>query len=77
MEPYIAIDDARDKVYVTDPTKHRVHIFTTAGKFISHITQDAATNQPLSTPVGVGVDKETGKVYVTDMTANKLYILQP
>ncbi|NTV51745.1 MAG: 6-bladed beta-propeller [Candidatus Firestonebacteria bacterium] len=76
MEPYLALDDARDLLYVTDPTKHRVHKFTRAGKFLGFIENDPATHAPLATPVGVVVNPKDGTVYITDMTANKLYKLK-
>lgn len=77
MEPYLAIDDARDIVYVTDPTKHRVHKYTRAGKFLGLIERDPATQLPFATPLGVAVSPTDGTVVITDMTSNKLYRVRP
>jgi DNA-binding beta-propeller fold protein YncE len=76
MEPYLALDDARDLLYVTDPTKHRVHKFSRSGKFLGLIENDPVSHQALATPLGVAVAKD-GTLYVTDMTANKLYKFKP
>jgi len=77
MEPYIAIDDKQDRVYITDPTKHRVHKFTREGEFLGFIETDPESGEPLGTPLGVGINQETGMLYVTDMSANRLYKFKP
>lgn len=77
MEPYLALDLVRDWVYVTDPTKHRVHKFNLAGKFLGFIEKDPESQQPLATPLGVAVSPRDGTIYITDMTANRLYKIKP
>lgn len=72
MEPYLAIDNKRDTVFVTDPTKHRIHKFDRQGKSKGMI-EKTPEGLPLGTPVGVAVNENDGILYVTDMTANKLY----
>jgi len=67
------VDNQQNRVFVTDPTKHRLHAFDLQGKFLGVLENDPASHTAFTTPLGVGVNKENGLLVVTDLTANKLY----
>jgi DNA-binding beta-propeller fold protein YncE len=72
--PYLALDEARDRLYVSDPDAARVLVYDTRGNCVGSFGQagDApfAPNQ-FGTTGGVAVDDQ-GRVYVVDSRGNRV-----
>ena len=66
--PYLAIDEARDLLYVSDPDSGRVLVYTTGGDCLGSFGQAAGTTPSLGqfgVASGIAVDDE-GFVYISD-----------
>jgi len=76
--PYLAIDENRDLLYVTDPDSGRVLVYNTAGdclgSFGEYNSQPFDTSQ-INVVGGIAVDAE-GFVYVSDAGTNTARILK-
>jgi DNA-binding beta-propeller fold protein YncE len=75
VEPYVAVDRARGWVYVSDPTKHKVHRYDLKGGKHKEYTQ-SADGQPLQSPTGLAVASD-GNLLVTDGGSNRVVSVKP
>ena len=76
--PYLALDEGRDHLYVTDPDGKRILVYSTAGECIGSFAE-AGDNGELgqfSDIGGIAVD-EDGFVYVSDSTAGAIRKFPP
>jgi DNA-binding beta-propeller fold protein YncE len=78
MEPYVAVDAKRGRVYVSDPTKNKVHSYTLDGKDHKAYDKgmDGAAPAPFNLPTGLAVAAD-GTVYVGDSGSGRILTLKP
>ena len=76
MEPHLAIDAGRDRLYATDGRGHQILCFTLEGKRLAPIAKDASGQDLIKTPIGVAVGPN-GSIYVTDAMTAKVIKLKP
>ncbi|MDE2748937.1 MAG: TIGR03663 family protein [Chloroflexota bacterium] len=76
--PYLALDEARDFLYVTDPDGKRILVYTTAGDCIGAFAEsgDASARGQFADIGGIAVD-EDGFVYVSDSAAARIVKFPP
>jgi uncharacterized protein (TIGR03663 family) len=77
--PYIAVDAARDYLYVTDPDAGRVLVYNTAGECVGAFgrpNRDNPNSAQFNTIGGITVDSE-GQVYVTDLASGRVLMFPP
>jgi len=78
QEPYVAVDSRRHFVWVTDPTKNKVHRYSLKGgehkAFDKGFAGSAAASFNLPTGVAVAGD---GTVYITDSGSGRVLTLKP
>jgi DNA-binding beta-propeller fold protein YncE len=78
VEPYLAIDQAKGLLYVSDPTKKKVHRYDLSGK--GHKAYDKANDGPalvaFSLPTGLVVAAD-GSVMVSDGGSGRILTLKP
>lgn len=78
QEPYVAVDSKRGYVWVSDPTKKKVHRYNLMGK--EHLAVDKGFDgpaaAPFSLPTGLAV-KEDGTVYVSDGGLARVLTIKP
>lgn len=77
--PYLAIDDARNLVYITDPDAGRILVYDGAGNCVGSFGQASDTVSALNqfqTVGGITVD-QNGYVYVSDAGANRVLRFAP
>ena len=72
-KPALAVDKARNIVYVTDPENYRVIAFNTDGSFRAFFGQYGNDAQSFVLPVGIAVGPD-GKVYVADGDAHRIMV---
>jgi DNA-binding beta-propeller fold protein YncE len=75
VEPYLAIDQGKGLIYVSDPTKMRVQRFDLKGRGHKEYLKDAS-GQTLDLPTGLAVQAD-GSVLVTCGGTNRLQVLKP
>jgi len=76
--PYLALDEARDILYVTDPDGRRILVYTTGGECIGSFAEEGE-NGALGQFVdigGIAVDEESF-VYVSDSSAGNIFKFPP
>ena len=61
----LALDEARNRVYVADTTKHRIVVYDLDGKYLKAFGERGAEPGQLNFPVNLAVDRD-GKLLVTD-----------
>ena len=72
--PYgIAVDEARNRVYIADTWNHRIQAFDRYGNFI---TKWGSPGQFIY-PFGIAVDKETGYIYTAEQLGNRVQVFSP
>nr|MCU0511723.1 NHL repeat-containing protein [Anaerolineae bacterium] len=72
--PYLALDAAREMLYVGDPDAGRVLVFNTAGECLGSFgspTAEAATDSSFTVVSGLALD-DAGNVYVADAALNRV-----
>ena len=76
--PYLALDEARDILYVTDPDGKRNLVYTTGGECIGSFGEagESGALGQFADIGGIAVD-EDGFVYVSDSTSGKLFKFPP
>ncbi|MDZ4767979.1 MAG: TIGR03663 family protein [Chloroflexota bacterium] len=77
--PYLALDESRNLIYVTDPDAGRVLVFDTLGTCIGAFGQPTDTPTELTqfdTAVGIATDGD-GNVYVSDPGAGRVLKFAP
>lgn len=76
--PYLALDEARDVLYVTDPDGNRILVYTPSGDCIGSFGQDGDDQSigQFTAVGGIAID-EDGFVYVTDSTAGTIMKFEP
>jgi tripartite motif-containing protein 71 len=75
QEPYLAIDNKKGVIYVSDPTKGRVLKYSLAGAFIK--SYDTAVEGKLSQPTGLAVRDTDSMLFVTDGGSGRLMTVKP
>ena len=76
--PYLALDESRDLLYVTDPDGKRVLVYATAGECLGAFAEggDISAIGQFADIGGIAVD-EAGFVYVSDSSAGKVSKFPP
>ena len=74
VEPYVAIDNARGFVYVSDPTKKKVHRYSLTGT--GHKEFLKASDGDFSQPTGLATTPD-GNLLVTDGNLARVLTLKP
>ncbi len=77
--PYVALDPARDRVYVTDPDAGRVIVYDTAGNCVGSFGQSSRENPnstQFTTVGGLAVDS-AGNVFVADAGSGRILKFAP
>lgn len=77
--PYLALDSARNLLYVTDPDAGRILVYDTQGNCVGSFGQpadNAVDTSQFQTVGGITVDSE-GFVYVTDSEAGRILKFDP
>jgi uncharacterized protein (TIGR03663 family) len=72
-KPYLAVDEAGQNVYVTDPEQFRVIKFSNTGKLVAVWGQSGADLSSLNLPTGIRVDK-AGRVLVADSENHRIVV---
>jgi hypothetical protein len=75
QEPYIAIDNKRGAIYVSDPTKGKIHRYSLSGAFVK--SYDTAVEGKLSQPTGVAVRESDGVLFTTDGASARVMTVKP
>lgn len=75
QEPYLAVDSKRGYLYVSDPTKRKVHRYGLSGG--GHVVYDKGVEAAFKQPTGVAVRESDGVVFVTDGETGKVLTLRP
>ena len=76
--PYLALDEGRNLLYVTDPDGNRVLVYTPEGDCVGSFGQqgeDPSLGQ-FTAISGIAVDEE-GFIYISDSIAGKIYKFPP
>lgn len=78
MEPYVAVDQARKLVWVSDPIKNRVHSYGFDGKKKASYDKglDHGAPAPFSLPTGLALAPD-GTLYVGDGGSGRILTLKP
>jgi DNA-binding beta-propeller fold protein YncE len=63
---FVAVDEARDRVYVSDARAHRIVVFDMRGKHLKSFGEWGPQDGNFYSPQGLAVDK-AGNLYVADM----------
>jgi len=78
QEPYVAVDSQRHFVWVSDPTKNKVHRYNLKGG--DHKAFDKANDGPaavaLNLPTGLALSAD-GTLYITDSGSGRVLTLKP
>ena len=74
--PYLALDETRDFLYISDPDSNRVLVYHPTGDCIGSFGEEGAGTGQFEGIGGIAVDAE-GFVYVGDSTANRIYKFPP
>ena len=79
--PYLAIDETRERLYVTDPDAGRVLVYDLEGNCLGSFGQAGSADSPLGShqivvATGITVDAD-GKVYVADAGGNRILRFAP
>ncbi len=77
--PYLAVDAARDYLYVTDPDAGRVLVLTTSGECLGSFGQassESVDSTRFRTTAGIAVD-DAGNVYVADSGTGRVLKFLP
>ena len=73
--PYgVAVDEARNRVYVADTWNHRIQAFDRNGNFITKWGTRGPLSGQFDYPFGIAVDKETGYVYTAEQLGNRVQV---
>ncbi len=75
MEPHLAIDATRDRLYASDGRGRKILVFTLEGKRLDPVVQGGDGQALFQAPIGVAVDRE-GNLLVCDSKANKIMKLR-
>lgn len=78
MEPYLALDAGRGTLWVSDPTKARVHAYGLDGKKKATYTQgqDLGATVAFVNPTGLALDKD-GTLHISDGGLGRILTLKP
>lgn len=76
--PYLALDEGRNIIYVTDPDGNRILVYTPEGDCIGSFGQDGDDQSigQFTAVGGIAVDDD-GYIYVTDSTAGTILKFNP
>ena len=72
----VAVDDQRDRLYVTDTRSHDLEVFSLTGKHLQTIGKRGTGDVEFNFPTNVCVDS-AGKVYVADTFNFRIQVLTP
>ena len=72
MEPHLALDKAKQILYVSDGRGKQVLCYRLDGTFVSSVAKDSAGNDLFRVPLGVAVDKD-GNLLVMDAGAGSIF----
>lgn len=71
---YVAVDKARDRVYVSDPRAGKIVVFTLAGEKVREIGPKLAEDTYFVNPQGMDIDKE-GNLFVAELLGARIAVL--
>ncbi len=76
--PYLALDESRDALYITDPDSKRILVYDTAGACIGSFGEagESTSAGQIQAIGGIAVDRD-GYVYVSDSGAGKVLKFAP
>jgi DNA-binding beta-propeller fold protein YncE len=69
----LAVDDARDRLYIADAANHRVCVYTREGKLVKHFGGEGKEAGKLGYPYDVKLD-EAGRVWVAEFGNQRLSV---
>ncbi len=69
----VAMDDARDKVYIADTGNHRIQVFNRSGSYQATLGSYGSGNYQFDRPDGIAVDSN-GNIYVADSGNHRVQI---
>ena len=72
----LALDDARDRVYVADAANHRVGVFDLEGKFVAHFGGPGREPGQLQYPYDVKIG-DSGEVWVAEFGNQRISVFNP
>ena len=73
LGPGGVIVDAKDTVWASDPSNHRLMQFDFNGKYFAQVAAPIDAPSKLDGPIGVALDRN-GKIYVADPAARQVFI---
>ncbi len=72
----LALDEAHNRIYVSDVASHQIMVYDFDGNFIKRFSERGSDPGYLNFPNNLAVDKE-GKIYVTDSGNFRVQIFTP
>lgn len=75
QEPYLAVDNKKGVIFVSDPTKGKVLKYSLAGSFIK--SYDTASEGKLAQPTGLAFRDSDGTLFVSDGSLARIMTIKP
>jgi DNA-binding beta-propeller fold protein YncE len=72
----LALDEARNRLYVSDTPSHRIMIYDLEGGYVGEIGERGADPGQFNYPVNLSVDRE-GRLYVVDTGNFRVQVFSP
>jgi len=73
----LALDEGRNRFYVSDTGAHKVHVFTVDGKYLSSMGGRGGEKGQFNFPTYISVEPRTGRLLVCDSANFRIQMFRP